>query len=98
MKPHSRFVDLTCNVIAFTVRRYSPPSKERLTHVEYLDFPSLLGAQKTLSTPLRHDELLFFCPAHVTELWFKLILFELIAARDRIRIDYLGPREKISPG
>jgi tryptophan 2,3-dioxygenase len=39
--------------------------------------------------------MLFIIQHQVTELWFKLILFELRAARERIRADDLDPCEKI---
>jgi tryptophan 2,3-dioxygenase len=39
--------------------------------------------------------MLFIIQHQVTELWFKLILYELRAARERIRADDLYPCEKI---
>lgn len=69
--------------------------KGRLSYAEYLDLDRLLSAQHPLSTPPHHDEMLFIIQHQVTELWFKLILHELRAARDRIRADDLDPCEKI---
>jgi tryptophan 2,3-dioxygenase len=47
--------------------------------------PELLQLQERLSQ--EHDELLFIVAHQVYELWFKVILFELEAARDRIDAD-----------
>lgn len=67
----------------------------RLTYAEYLHLDRLLSAQHPLSNPPHHDEMLFIIQHQVGELWFKLVLYELSAARDRIRADDLGPCEKI---
>jgi tryptophan 2,3-dioxygenase len=67
----------------------------RLTYAGYLCLDRLLSAQNPLSRPPHHDEMLFIIQHQVTELWFKLILFELRAARERIRADDLDPCEKI---
>src|SRR5438105_5020538 len=56
----------------------------QLTYAGYLQLDRLLSAQHPLSSPPHHDELLFIVQHQVTELWFKLILFELRAARERI--------------
>jgi tryptophan 2,3-dioxygenase len=47
--------------------------------------PELLQLQERLSQ--EHDELLFIVAHQVYELWFKVILFELEGARDRIDAD-----------
>jgi len=47
--------------------------------------PELLRLQQGLSA--EHDELLFIVAHQVYELWFKVVLFELEAARDRIDAD-----------
>jgi tryptophan 2,3-dioxygenase len=67
----------------------------RLTYAGYLHLDRLLGAQEPLSRPPHHDEMLFIIQHQVGELWFKLVLFELRAACERIRADDLGPCEKI---
>jgi tryptophan 2,3-dioxygenase len=64
----------------------------RLTYAAYLDLDRLLSAQHPLSSPPHHDEMLFIIQHQVTELWFKLILYELLAARERIRADDLVGR------
>ena len=56
----------------------------RLTYAGYLHLDGLLSAQHPLSSPPHHDEMLFIIQHQVTELWFKLILYELRAARERI--------------
>jgi tryptophan 2,3-dioxygenase len=59
----------------------------RLSYGSYLRVPELLDLQKGLSQ--EHDELLFIVAHQVYELWFKAVLFELEAARDRIAADDL---------
>jgi tryptophan 2,3-dioxygenase len=67
----------------------------RLTYSGYLCLDRLLDAQRPLSDPPHHDELLFIIQHQATELWFKLILHELRAARDHVRRDRLDPCFKI---
>ncbi|TAN33754.1 tryptophan 2,3-dioxygenase [bacterium] len=57
----------------------------RLSYGSYLKVPELLELQAGLSH--EHDELLFIVAHQVYELWFKVVLFELEAARDRIDDD-----------
>jgi tryptophan 2,3-dioxygenase len=52
----------------------------RLSYGSYLDIPALLGLQHNLTSA--HDELLFIVIHQVYELWFKLVLHELDAARE----------------
>ena len=54
----------------------------KLSYGTYLEVANLLELQKGLSP--EHDELLFIVAHQVYELWFKVVLFELEAARDRI--------------
>ena len=54
----------------------------KLSYSTYLEVAKLLDLQKALSQ--EHDELLFIVAHQVYELWFKVVLFELEAARDRI--------------
>ena len=56
-----------------------------LSYGSYLKIPELLALQQGLSD--EHDELLFIVAHQVYELWFKVVLFELEAARDRIDAD-----------
>ncbi|WP_254205965.1 tryptophan 2,3-dioxygenase [Nocardia alni] len=52
-----------------------------LTYGGYLRLDDLLDVQRPLSRPERHDEMLFIIQHQTTELWFKLILHETVAAR-----------------
>jgi tryptophan 2,3-dioxygenase len=54
----------------------------KLTYGTYLHLPDLLRQQVPLANPPAHDELLFITVHQVYELWFKQLLFELVAARD----------------
>src|SRR6267378_4187361 len=56
-----------------------------LSYGTYLKVPELLELQRGLSD--EHDELLFIVAHQVYELWFKVVLFELEATRDRIDAD-----------
>ena len=56
----------------------------QLSYGSYLRLPQLLGQQMPESDPPAHDELLFITVHQAYELWFKLLLFELGAARDRM--------------
>ena len=61
----------------------------------YLDLGTLLAAQKPLSSPPHHDEMLFIIQHQTTELWFKLVLHELREAVQLIRRDELEASFKI---
>jgi tryptophan 2,3-dioxygenase len=67
----------------------------RTTYGGYLCLDQLLSAQKPLSDPVHHDEMLFIIQHQVTELWFKLIVHELRAAIAHIERDELEPCFKI---
>lgn len=54
--------------------------RDRTTYGGYLQLPTLLSAQKPLSNPVHHDELLFIVQHQVAELWMKLMIHELRAA------------------
>ncbi|MBS2022785.1 MAG: tryptophan 2,3-dioxygenase [Deltaproteobacteria bacterium] len=68
---------------------------DRMTYTGYLQLDQLLAAQKPLSNPPHHDELLFIIQHQTTELWFKLMLHELRAALAFVRKDELEPCFKI---
>src|SRR5882672_11110587 len=62
----------------------------------YLQLDRLLSAQQPLSrAPEQHDELLFIIQHQVAELWFKLILHELDAAIECLKLDQLPRSIKI---
>ncbi|CAM3330959.1 tryptophan 2,3-dioxygenase [Nocardioides dubius] len=63
---------------------------DRMSYGGYLDLATLLAAQRPLSQPEHHDELLFIVQHQTTELWLKLVLHELTDACARLRADDLG--------
>ena len=60
----------------------------------YLGLDRLLSAQQPRSRPEHHDELLFIVQHQTSELWLKLVLHELIAARSYLAADDLDPALK----
>ena len=67
----------------------------QMTYGAYLQLDQLLSAQKPLSDPPHHDELLFIIQHQTSELWMKLILHELRAVIAHIQQDDLNPCFKI---
>ncbi|HJA60165.1 MULTISPECIES: tryptophan 2,3-dioxygenase family protein [unclassified Brevibacterium] len=63
--------------------------KETMTYGSYLDLDRLLGAQHPVSRPEHHDEMLFIIQHQTTELWFRLVIHELLDARRLIAEDEL---------
>ncbi|HET7562774.1 MAG TPA: tryptophan 2,3-dioxygenase family protein [Rhodanobacteraceae bacterium] len=49
----------------------------RMTYASYLRLDGLLAAQRPVSDPAYHDEMLFIVQHHVAELWLKLMIHEL---------------------
>jgi tryptophan 2,3-dioxygenase len=64
-----------------------------LTYRSYLRLPELLAVQTPLSEA--HDELLFITIHQASELWMKLCLHELAAAREAIILDQVAPALKM---
>lgn len=64
-----------------------------MTYGDYLHLDEVLGAQRPLSGD--HNEMLFIVQHQATELWMKLMIHELRAARDHIRGDDLPPAFKM---
>jgi tryptophan 2,3-dioxygenase len=64
-----------------------------ITYRSYLRLPELLALQTPLSDT--HDELLFVTIHQASELWMKLCLHELSAARDAIANDEISPALKM---
>lgn len=60
----------------------------------YLQLDTLLSAQKPLSDPPHHDEMLFIVQHQVAELWMKLLLHEIHQAIRWLRDDALPPALK----
>jgi tryptophan 2,3-dioxygenase len=65
-----------------------------MSYNDYLDLDALLSAQHLRSD--NHNETLFIIIHHVMELWMKLVLHELNAARQRIKEDDLMPGFKMT--
>lgn len=63
-------------------------------YTAYLALDVLLEAQKPLSDPPHHDEMLFIIQHQITELWIKLVIHEIEGASNRIRDDDLPPAVK----
>jgi len=65
------------------------------TYGDYLRLDLLLSAQQPRSSPPHHDELLFIVQHQTSELWMKLFIHELMAARTLVQADQLEPAFKI---
>lgn len=61
--------------------------ERKLTYDGYLKINQLLGLQHLLSEPAQHDEMLFIIIHQVYELWFKELLHEADAIRERLEKD-----------
>lgn len=66
---------------------------DNVTYSSYLDLDRILAAQHPASDA--HDELLFIIVHQASELWLKLYLHELTAARAAIEKDQLRPAFKM---
>ncbi len=66
----------------------------RMSYGDYLRLDVLLSAQRPLSEPPQHDELLFIIQHQTSELWLKLLIHELRSARRLLREDDLAPALK----
>ena len=64
-----------------------------VTYSSYLDLDRILAAQHPASDA--HDEMLFIIVHQASELWLKLCLHELVAARECIAADNLRPAFKM---
>lgn len=71
----------------------TPFLRPDLSYGAYLGLDRLLAAQTPRGD--HHDELLFIVIHQASELWIKLCLHELVAARDHIAADDLGPALKM---
>ncbi|HHU10838.1 MAG TPA: tryptophan 2,3-dioxygenase [Intrasporangiaceae bacterium] len=65
--------------------------RDTMTYGSYLALDTLLDAQRPVSVPPHHDELLFIIQHQTSELWLKLMLHELrsaarLLAQDEMRI------------
>jgi tryptophan 2,3-dioxygenase len=64
-----------------------PHARPDLSYGDYLALDQILSAQRPRSG--QHDEMLFIVIHQASELWMKLSIHELVAARDRIAADDL---------
>ena len=67
---------------------------QAMSYGDYLRLDTLLAAQTPLSD--QHDEMLFIVMHQVSELWMKLVLHEIDAARAHLRADDLAATFKAS--
>ena len=65
----------------------------RMSYGDYLQLDQLLGAQKPLTSA--HDEMLFIIQHQTSELWMRLAIHELSAARRHIAADDVAPAMKM---
>lgn len=65
----------------------------RMSYGDYLQLDRILGAQAPLSSA--HDEMLFIIQHQTSELWMRLALYEIHAARAALRDDQLSPAFKM---
>ena len=65
----------------------------RMSYGDYLALPKILTAQAPLSDA--HDELLFIIQHQTSELWMKLAIHELLAAKRSIAGDRVEPAFKM---
>src|SRR6476469_6845152 len=66
----------------------------QMSYGDYLRLDVLLSAQRPLSDPPQHDELLFIIQHQTSELWLKLLVHELRSARTLLAADELAPALK----
>ncbi len=67
--------------------------RNEMSYGDYLGLDQLLAAQKPRSK--EHNELLFIIQHQTTELWMKLMLHELLAARQQVITGDLSPAFKM---
>ncbi|MCZ4273246.1 tryptophan 2,3-dioxygenase [Maritalea porphyrae] len=65
----------------------------RMSYGDYLQIDKILDAQHPLSSA--HDEMLFIIQHQTSELWMRLAIHELSAAREAIKTDNLAPAFKM---
>ncbi|KJS19315.1 MAG: tryptophan 2,3-dioxygenase [Hoeflea sp. BRH_c9] len=64
----------------------------RMSYGDYLCLDQVLGAQKPRTDA--HDEMLFIIQHQTSELWMRLVIHEILAAREAIKTDQLQPAMK----
>lgn len=66
-----------------------------MNYADYLCLEQLLSAQKPVSRPEHHDEMLFIIQHQTSELWMKLVIHELSAAIRGVQRDEIEPVFKV---
>ena len=66
----------------------------QMSYGDYLQLDLLPSAQRPLSDPPQHDEMLFIIQHQTSELWLKLLVHELRSARALLATDDLSPALK----
>ena len=71
-------------------KKYNRSKKDstQMTYGEYLKIDLILSQQQCLSSA--HDEMLFIIQHQTSELWMKLVLYEMTAARNAIKSNDLA--------
>src|SRR4249919_1882873 len=64
-----------------------------MSYGDYLQLDAVLGAQRPRSA--NHNEMLFIVQHQASELWLKLVIHELTAARDHVAASDLQPAFKM---
>ena len=64
-----------------------------MSYADYLRLDQVLGAQQPRSRD--HNEMLFIVQHQASELWMKLMIHEIAAAREQVRADELQPAFKM---
>jgi tryptophan 2,3-dioxygenase len=96
MKSRSNFAALPLKDTAPTGEHRMPPANEPLYYANYLQLDRLLSSQHLRSADAgkpAHDEMLFIIVHQVYELWFKQILHELDAVRERFARPYVDEKQ-----
>ncbi|MGY1823125.1 tryptophan 2,3-dioxygenase [Geodermatophilus sp. SYSU D00079] len=91
MAPEEEGPDRAVRPLESSIRTGLPGASN---YAGYLDLDRLLSAQHPRSDPEHHDELLFIVQHQTSELWFKLVLHELRAARRHLADDEPAPALK----
>ncbi len=67
---------------------------DRNSYGDFLQLKTLLNLQKTFQDPPQPDELLFIIIHQASELWLKLMYYQIVTMREDIRKDRVGPALK----
>lgn len=68
--------------------------KKRSSYGDFLQLKTLLNLQETFQEPPEPDELLFLIIHQVSELWLKLMHYQIMQMRDHLSADRFGPAFK----